>query len=211
MGALGRTEPLIKQKGITVTLRTPNFKTQFASDLIHLDTYTANDHLIVSKAKQDKTYVGRAYLMSPLVGGGGEFGTVVQNIFKSCPDDSLIQVSLISEPDYEAARLYAKGKTHGGEMVSELVNKQKSVFEFATKVGWQADVPLLNKRSLIVSLAVPVKNLNAETLSESASLQADFLNNMRGCGFADAEILKAGELLGYYRKFASIYTPQSNV
>ena len=211
MGALRRSEPLIKQKGITVTLRTPNFKTQFASDLIHLDTYTANDHLIVSKAKQDKTYVGRAYLMSPLVGGGGEFGTVVQNIFKSCPDDSLIQVSLISEPDYEAARLYAKGKTHGGEMVSELVNKQRSVFEFATKVGWQADVPLLNKRSLIVSLAVPVKNLNAETLSESASLQADFLNNMRGCGFADAEILKAGELLGYYRKFASIYTPQRNV
>ena len=85
-----------------MTLKTPSVKTQKASDLINLDTYTAEEHLIVSKAKQDKTYVGRAYSMSPIVGGGGEFATVIQNIFKSCPDDSVIQVSLISEPDYDA-------------------------------------------------------------------------------------------------------------
>lgn len=194
-----------------MTFRIPNIKTQFASDLIHLDTYTANDHLIVSKAKQDKTYVGRAYAMKPLVGGGGEFSTVVQNIFKACPDDSLIQVSLISEPDFEAVNIYAKGKSYGGEMVTELVNKQKNVFANATNGGWQPDVPLLNKRTLLISLAVPVKNLNAETLAEAVAMQADFLTNMHGCGFVDAATLKAGELLGYYRKFASIYTPHQSV
>jgi conjugal transfer ATP-binding protein TraC len=194
-----------------VTLKTPSVKTQKASDLINLDTYTAEEHLIVSKAKQDKTYVGRAYSMSPIVGGGGEFATVIQNIFKSCPDDSVIQVSLISEPDYDAAGIYASHKLHGGQMVQELVQKQKDVLIAATKIGWQADVPLLNKRTLLISLAVPAKLINEEVMSEASALQTDFLNNMRGCGFSDANPISAGQLVGYYRQFGSIFTPAKEV
>lgn len=194
-----------------MTLKTPSVKTQKASDLINLDTYTAEEHLIVSKAKQDKTYVGRAYSMSPIVGGGGEFATVIQNIFKSCPDDSVIQVSLISEPDYDAAGIYASHKLHGGQMVQELVQKQKDVLIAATKIGWQADVPLLNKRTLLISLAVPAKLINEEVMSEASALQTDFLNNMRGCGFSDANPISAGQLVGYYRQFGSIFTPAKEV
>ncbi len=192
-------------------LKTPSVKTQKASDLINLDTYTADEHLIVSKAKQDKTYVGRAYSMSPIVGGGGEFATVIQNIFKSCPDDSVIQVSLISEPDYDSAAIYANHKIHGGHMVQELVQKQKDVLSAATKIGWQADVPLLNKRTLLISLAVPAKLINEEVMSEASALQTDFLNNMRGCGFSDANPISAGQLVGYYRQFGSIFTPAKEV
>lgn len=194
-----------------MTLKTPSVKTQKASDLINLDTYTAEEHLIVSKAKQDKTYVGRAYSMSPIVGGGGEFATVIQNIFKSCPDDSVIQVSLISEPDYDAPGIYASHKLHGGQMVQELVQKQKDVLIAATKIGWQADVPLLNKRTLLISLAVPAKLINEEVMSEASALQTDFLNNMRGCGFSDANPISAGQLVGYYRQFGSIFTPAKEV
>lgn len=194
-----------------MTLKTPSVKTQKASDLINLDTYTAEEHLIVSKAKQDKTYVGRAYSMSPIVGGGGEFATVIQNIFKSCPDDSVIQVSLISEPDYDAAGIYASHKTYGGQMVQELVQKQKDVLIAATKIGWQADVPLLNRRTLLISLAVPAKLINEEVMSEASALQTDFLNNMRGCGFSDAKPISAGQLVGYYRQFGSIFTPAKEV
>ncbi|HSY26461.1 MAG TPA: conjugal transfer protein TraC, partial [Burkholderiaceae bacterium] len=91
---------------------------------MNLDTYTREDHLIVSKADGDKTYIGRVYLMSPLAGGGGEFSTVVQHIIKSAPDDTVIQVSLVCEPDYEAEHIFAKGKSAGGPLVTELIKRQ---------------------------------------------------------------------------------------
>jgi conjugal transfer ATP-binding protein TraC len=194
-----------------VTLNLSNTPKAFAADLIHLDTYTTSDHLIVSKAPGDKTYIGRAYTMTPLVGGGGEFATVIQNIFKSCPDDSLVQVSLLSEPDHSAATIYASGKVHGGQMIEELVKRQKTIFEKAVTIGWQPDVPLLNKRTLLISLAIPSKSIGPEAMSENAALQSDFLNNMRACGFADAMTLSAAEVVSYHRQFTSIFEPRQDV
>lgn len=194
-----------------MSLVTPIFRKRSASDLINLDTYTLDDHLIVSKAHGDKTYVGRTYLATPIVGGGGEFATVIQNIFKTCPDDSVLQVSLVSMPDHEAAEIYAQGKVHGGAMLQELIDRQKTLLAKAAHVGWQQDVPLLNRRILLVSLATPVSSVTEDTLADAKAVQADFLSNLRGCGFADAKTLSASELLGYYRIFSSIFEPYAPV
>ena len=59
---------------------TPKLRTQRASDLVNLDTYTRDDHLIFSKADGDKSYVGRVYVASPLLGGGSEFSNVIVNV-----------------------------------------------------------------------------------------------------------------------------------
>ena len=188
-----------------MSLVTPVFRKRSASDLIHLDTYTQDDHLIISKAHGDKTYIGRVYSATPLVGGGGEFATVIQNIFKSCPDDSVLQVSLVCSPDHDAAVIYAHGKVHGGEMIQELIQRQKTLIGKAANIGWQPDVPLLNRRTLIVSLATPVNAITEEVRADAKAVQSDFLTNMRGCGFSDAKTLSAGELLACYRTFAAIF------
>ncbi len=190
-----------------MNLQTPSVKTQRASDLIHLDTYIADHHLVVSKAKQDKTYIGRAYAMSPLLGGGSEFAEVVLNLFKSVPDDSLMQFNLICEPDHEAADHFARGKTHGSAMVRQLIDQQCNLLRQATKIGWQPDVPLLNRRTLLMSLAMPVRQVDAETIEESMASQEDFLSNIRNCGFYDVRALSASELLGYYAQFVDVFKP----
>ena len=58
-----------------------------ASSVVNLETYTEDTNLMVSKFHTDRPYVGAVYSMSPLSGGGGEFSTVVQNVFKAVPDD----------------------------------------------------------------------------------------------------------------------------
>ena len=64
--------------------------------MIHLEAYQQHENLIVAKPPRDKQYVGRVYLMSPLVGGGGEISGAVQSLFKSCPDDSVLQFTLLT-------------------------------------------------------------------------------------------------------------------
>lgn len=194
-----------------MNLKTPSVKTQYASDLIHIDTYIANHHLVVSKAKQDKTYIGRAYAMSPLLGGGGEFSDVVLNLFKSVPDDSLIQFNLICEPDHDAADNFARGKIHGSVMVRQLIDQQCDLLRDATEVGWQPDVPLLNRRTLLMSLAIPIRQVDAETIEDATVLQEDFLSNIRNCGFYDVRALSASELLGYYAQFVDVFKPATPV
>lgn len=194
-----------------MSLKMPSMKTQNASDLIHLDTYISTNHLVVSKAKQDKTYIGRAYAMSPLLGGGSEFAEVVLNLFKSVPDDSLIQFNLICEPDHDAADNFARGKIHGSAMVRKLIDQQCDVLRKAMEVGWQPDVPLLNRRTLLMSLAIPVSQLNAENIEESSALQEDFLSSIKNCGFYDARPLPVSDLLGYYAKFVDVFKPLKSV
>lgn len=189
----------------------PRVKIQPASDFVNLETYTSDDHLIVSKAQDDKLYIGRVYEMSPLIGGGGEFGNVIVNIFKSAPDDSVIQVSLLSFPDYEASRKFAKGKDFGHEVVSELIQRQCKLLDSSLRIGWQSDVPALNQRTVLISLAIPVRQVNKLALTEASRLQAEFLTNIIGCGFYDAAPLSASEVLGVYRQFADIFSPRNPV
>ena len=189
----------------------PRVRTQHASDFVNLETYTQDEHLIVSKAQDDKTYIGRVYQMSPLVGGGAEFGNVIVNIFKSAPDDSVIQVSLICSPDYNASRKFSKGKDSGDEIVQELISRHTKLIDSTLKIGWQDDLPALNERNVVISLAIPVRHADKPALVEAGRLQSEFLTNIKGCGFYDARPLSASEVLGVYRQFADIFSPRKAV
>lgn len=183
------------------TAKTAKFEKKRASSLINIETYTQDDCLVITKAPGDKTYVGRAYVCSPLVGGGSEFTAIIDNLFKSCPDDSIVQVSLMAVPEFDAPARIQEGKVHGGAMVQELVARQAQLFQSALKVGWQPDVPALNRRQLVLSLMTPVKSLTAEALVDAASFQSEFHADIKGCGFADAKAVSAEELAALYRLF----------
>lgn len=182
-----------------------------ASSFVNLDTYTRDDHLVISKAAGDKTYIGRVYEMSPLVGGGGDFATVVQNVFKSAPDDGLIQVSLICEPDHEAAATWAKNKGQGSDTVTTLVQQQRALFESATELDWQDDVPFLNIRTVVMALGLPSRAISSDTLEQARRIHTEFLSNVKSAGFYDARPISAGELAGLYRHFANPFEAANTV
>lgn len=192
-------------------LVTNKTKTQPCSDLIHLDSYTTDSKLIISKALQDKTYVGRVYEMSPLTGGGIEFGQMMRTVFRAVADDSIVQVTMLCSPDTITPSVFSQGKDKGGQVVSELIARQAKVFANAGQIGWQEDLPVLNTRTVLITFAQPVSSINAKVLAEAITDQTEFLNALKGCGFYDAAPIDAGQLIGYYRKFANIFNPLESV
>lgn len=190
-----------------MSITTNSFKTRKASALINLDTYSKQERLIFSKAEGDKPFCGKVYRMSPLIGGGAEFSTVVKALFKGLVDDSVMQVSLVGAPDHSWPELFLKNKDRGGALITELMQQQSKLFASMLNVGWSQDVPALNRRTVYITLAVPIKQASARVVDEVAQLHGDFLTNLRGCGFHDAEALTAEEVVGTYRHFADIYAP----
>lgn len=190
-----------------MNVKRPIGKTQAASKLVNLDTYTKDTHLIIAKAPNDKTYIGRVYQMSPLVGGGSEFGTVLRNIIKTAPDDTVIQVNLICEPDDEAPNIFATGKNHGGDVVQELIARQVKLLSNATEIGWQGDVPLLNIKTVITSIAIPVRNTPLSILEDEGHRHEEIFSSLKSCGFYDARPLNAGELASHYRHVQDLFEP----
>lgn len=190
-----------------MSAQTLRLKKQSISDLINLDTYTAENNLVISKARHDQTYIGRSYVMSPLLGGGAEFAEVIMSLFKTVPDNSVIQFNLICQPDHEAADIFSRGKIYGGAVIQDLMSRQRNLITQATQIGWQQDVPLLNRRYLLISLATPVRKINEESLEEALLLQNEFLSNTKNSGLYDARILSTGELLGYYSHFSDMFSP----
>ncbi|RNM03038.1 TraC family protein [Ralstonia pseudosolanacearum] len=182
-----------------------------ASSVVNLETYTEDTNLMVSKFHTDRPYVGAVYSMSPLSGGGGEFSTVVQNVFKAVPDDSVIQVSLLVAPDHDVPEAFAKGKVHGGPVVQELIARQKTLLTQALSTGTLVDMPLINCRRVFMSLAVPNRKVDDEALDSADHLQNEFLTNLKDCGFHDAYRMNAGQLAGVYRQFARVYQPYEEV
>lgn len=179
--------------------------------MINLETYTSDSNLVISKADAEKPYVGAVYRMSPLAGGGGEFSTVVQNVFKAVPDDSVIQVSLIVHPDHKAPETFAKGKVHGGHVVQDLVKRQKKLLESALTVGALSDMPILNSRTVVISLAVPSRKVDDSAVENGEHLQNEFLANLKDCGFDDVQRLSPNQLVGVYRQFAGIFEAHNDV
>ena len=194
-----------------MSVTTPRVRTQKASDLVHLDTYTREDRLIFSKADGEKAYVGRVYRASPLVGGGSEFSNVIVNVIKAMPDDAVIQVSLLCEPDHVAAATFGRNKNRGSAVISELIARQQRVFNDALAIGWRDDLPALNVRHVLISPAVPVGRITADVMEDAKQLHTEFLGNIKSCGFNDATALSASELIGVYRQFADIFTPAEAV
>lgn len=179
--------------------------------MVNLETYTSDTNLVVSKSEGEKPYVGAVYRMTPLAGGGGEFSTVVQNVFKAIPDDSVIQVSLIVHPDHEAPQTFAQGKVYGGHVVQDLVGRHAKLLQSALTTGALVDMPILNRRTVVISLAIPSRKVDSDVLENVEHLHGEFFSNLKDCGFHDAEIVSAPKLVGLYRLFADIFEPQGDV
>lgn len=189
----------------------PRVRSQRASDLINLDTYTQADNLVFSKADGDKSFVGRVYVASPLMGGGSDFSNVIVNVIKSMPDDSVVTVSLLCEPDHQAAHTFGKNKDQAGEVITELIQNHQRLIEKALEIGWKEDLPALNQRRVVISAAVPIPRISLAVVEEARQQHEEFLSNIKGCGFYDARSLSASELIGEYRHFANIFRPSAPV
>lgn len=191
-----------------MTAITPKVRRSPASNLINLETYTSDTDLVISKAPgPERPFVGAVYRMSPLSGGGGEFSTVVQNVFKAVPDHSVIQVSLLVYPDHDAPEAYLKGKTLGGHVVQDLVRRQAALYRRGLSSGELPDLPGINKRTVYISLAVPHRKADDDAIESSSSLQQEFFTSLRGCGFHDVEQININQLVGVYRQITNIYQP----
>lgn len=195
-----------------MSVMTERVRTQKTSDLINLDTYTSDeDRLIFSKAEGDRAYVGRVYVASPLIGAGNEFGNVVTNLLKSLPDDSIVQVSLMCTPAHEAPNVFTRNKFAGGQACDELIQLQQSMLQDALQQGWKPNLPVLNRRRVIISAAMPISRITAEVIEDAKRLHTEFHANLRGCGFVDATPLTAAQLVSLYRQQARIHEPETAV
>lgn len=176
-------------------------KRQSIDQLINMETYDRQTGLIFTRAG-GKNFAGRAYEMSPLLGGGGDFPTIVQTVFKSLPIDSIIQCLEICYPDDEALDAYRSGKPAGGTVIQKMVERQVDLMRQGLSSGFDPDVPFLNKRKVLMTLMVPIRSINAAAIDEQRTIQNEFLTGLRGCNFWDARALTPGELLGWYGRLA---------
>ena len=194
-----------------MTLKSPpRVKTGFASNFITLESYTT-DGLLISKADGDHPTIGKVYEMSPLAGGGGEFGDVVTNLFKTAPDDSVINVTEICVPDLSASSRFLRGKSKDNVELWELMQQHADLIDASREIGWQDDLPLLNKKSVIISLSIPTKTVNEEAIEDVRTRNREFLTNLKACGFWDAEPLTPAQVVGVYRQFGDMFSARSEV
>lgn len=184
---------------------TSRVKREKASKIVHLETYTADSRLAIARPPSEKPNIGGVYRMSPLAGGGGEFSTVVQNIFKGVPEGSVIQVALVVSPDHDGPEVFSRAKVQGGHVIQDLIQRQTALFAAGLETGGLQDMPMLNVAEVIIALAVPSGRVDDAAIEGAEHLQNEFLAELRNCGFVDAERLTAGQLVGVYRKFANIY------
>jgi conjugal transfer ATP-binding protein TraC len=187
-----------------VTNRSP-IPTQVSSGFVCLESYARANNLIISKPEGDGIYIGRCYEMSPLSGGGREFTNLVQTIYKSAPDDALLSTSLLSIPDYDVPYNLARGKTHGNRLVQELIQRQAQLYQDGLRVGALKDLPMINRKTVIMAFQTPVNLINDATLEQALAAQNEFLAGLKACGFVDVETRSPSELLAIYRQYANIY------
>lgn len=183
----------------------PDIPTQVSSSFLHVESYARGSNLIVSKPEGNSIYIGRCYEMSPLAGGGTEFAGLIQNIYKSAPDESVLQITLLSVPDHDVPYNLVRGKTHGNRLLQELVHRQAQLYHRAQKIGVLPNMPAINRKTVIMSLMTPANLVNDATLELSLAAQNEFLSGLRACGFVDAETRSPSEVLAIYRQFANMY------
>ena len=176
------------------------------SKFIGLDSYLGETGIFTSKLPgESKIYVGCAYEMTTQIGGGTEFSDVVKNLLKILPDDALLQCTLACIPAEDIADRFLIGKSHGGEVVQELINRQADLFRSTLEFGWKPDMPISNVRRVIMTLAVPFSSADQQAFDQTKELHTDFITNLRSCGFFDVERMTPQRLVWWYRKMAKPY------
>ena len=184
-------------------------KNNKGSSFLAIESYVPETNIIISKHNgEGYAYVGRAYETSPLTGGGEELEVFISSIFKSAPDESVLQVNLIVSPDFDTAAVYKLNKNHGGEMIQELVRQTADLAEkAATAAGALPDLVTTNYKKLVISFAIPTKVLNLKVVEDLTGAHDEFYEALKLSGFRDARSLNPKELIGVYRQFADIYSP----
>ncbi len=179
-------------------------ETQEMSAFLAIQSYSKENNLIVSQQTGNKSFVGRVYSATPLAGGGSEFSNLISAIFKSAPDDSVMQFSLVCTPDVSLSMRYQKAKGAGNQALNELIGAQASLFKAALEPGELIDMPGVNTLSLVISFNTPVNSVSDDCLLASLDIQDEFLNGLRACGFWDARVLTPAQVIGVYRKFSNV-------
>ena len=184
------------------------------SSFLAIQSYSAETGLIVSQQEGGNSFIGRVYCATPLAGGGAEFSNLISAIFKSAPDDAVMQFSLLCTPDAFLHSRYQAGKTCGNGALGELTQAQSALFKSALEPGELLDLPGTNTLKLIISFNIPtsaVGNMSADTLDSTqlvvlnAEIQDEFLSGLKSSGFWDARALAPAEVITVYRTFHNIY------
>jgi conjugal transfer ATP-binding protein TraC len=95
--------------------------------------------------------------------------------------------------------------------VRELIQRRVSLLKRGLEPDWQADLPVINKKTLIISLLYPVKNVDQSAVEEATVIQDDFLVNLKSSGLHDAKRLQPQEILSLYSQFANPYSPKKEI
>ncbi|WP_155835241.1 TraC family protein [Herbaspirillum sp. RV1423] len=193
-------------------LRNPlNQRFKLASNFVNLESYVADTNLMMATPEKSPQFIGRTYEMSPLSGGGSEVPTLVKNVFKMAKDNSLVQFTLVSYPDYDTPHIFAQGKVHGGEMITELVQRQAHLMHKALTPDCLEGIPAINNKTLLITFQTPVKKASDEVLEDEMTAQNEFVAGLRSCGFLDARPVSPELLAAIYRQLANIYKPRPSV
>lgn len=179
------------------------------SSFLAIESYVPDSNIIISKHNgEGYAYIGRAYEASPLTGGGDELEVFISSVFKSAPDESVLQVNLIVSPDFDTPNVYKLNKHYGGEMVQELVRQTAEFSQKAsTAAGALPELVMTNYKKLVISFAIPTKTLSLKTVENLTAAHDEFYEALKLSGFRDAKSLNPKELIGVYKQFADIYSP----
>lgn len=190
----------------------PRIKTLPTSRFINLETYISKHNFLFTKAEGCPTMVGRVYEMSPLVGGGADFSTVIHNVAKVSPEHTTIQVSMIAHPDYDAEHVFARNKTHGGSVVQRIIRNKQNTLANSRKWNWNSTIPPINQKTVIISTMTPIRNWeDNDTQEDTIAREGQFLINLKSCGFDDARVLDHNQVVAVYRQLADLYSPRPSV
>jgi conjugal transfer ATP-binding protein TraC len=177
-----------------------------ASSFVGLEAYDET-RLIISKHEGEPYMVGRCYFVSPISGGGTDFLNSAADLLRGLTEGSILQILETSFPDPSAIDDFLRNKDHPNQILGRLCQAQATLYQGALQVGWQKDVPVLNAKNLIVTLSLPVKNLEPQTLDGQHRIQQTFAASLRAYGFSNPQILSPQSVLGAYRGIIETKTP----
>lgn len=188
----------------------PAIKTSGMSSLIDIESYQG-ELIIQANPRRSSYLIGKVYETAPLTGGGGEFASVVENLFKGLPDGSILQCNELCYPDHSVAERFLRGKVSDNPVIQSLIQHQAELFAAAVGEASLPESPLLNVKTVLIAFMVPCGQTDFRTLEAMTQLQDGFLTSLCHSGFALAKALSPGALAGRYRQFTRMYFPWAPV
>ena len=142
-----------------------------ASLLLGQEAVAREDLILTKLEPDDPLMLGRAYLCSPLTGGGASMGEALEALLRELPEQTVLQCSQIIARDHKAVEMYLRAKKTDHPLLAELVHKQAQVFEGMKSPGWSDTTPMLNQRYVIFTLSTPCKNSDPTQIDIDSALR----------------------------------------